>query len=502
RASLISPLLARTPSFLAAPGGGIFSWPHGGILGRPPTGSSSQYVQGDAWQRIEITNSDGWWVTIGPVYYTFFEIDDIVFGEAPHDLNLVVRDDRDPSKPSELIRRKPQGDVKVKVPLGTRFTVSVIKAGTTGDPILTSYAYRGSNVRPWKGTRRNRHLFPDVTVVSIGESNPGYSRSYMAVHLGSTTVDVLPLIEGGDPFTLTFEVAEPDELGGTQTMWEKMFVVLAHETGLPPQYMKGQAQQEAANGRVMDDPLNYRYEPCSQDLDYVSRGTLRINDFPYNEYAFDEDLATMPNRTADMRNLYHVSLTRTKDGLPLSSRQIVSGELGVTAKEMFLVNDKRLTANVVSQNWSNDCDAWSTWIRGIKSPTFGDKKAFADANLNFPAQTATAASYGVYQMTYVTARDLGWYAEDSQGNRSYEPYLLFDTVDSHRWTNGGSFHIAGQRLVQWGPRWPKSFESFAAYEERVRVTMQSYNEYKTGYGQRIVYVHAPALTPTGSIVIE
>lgn len=178
-------------------------------------------------------------------------------------------------------------------------------------------------------------------------------------------------------------------------------------------------------------------------------------------------------------------------------RRIVNGDTNVTAKEIWKANDKWPIGGRRGLNWSDQCRAFTEWrnANGRGTPV-----QFAEQQLNFTAQTAMAASRGLFQVMYVTAVDEDWVARNPEtGETSRDPWLLQDTEENHQWQDGGSItvgtHYSAKRIGT-----PADFDSRSDYEQYLRVGFQRYNRYRPDYGDRVVS-HSRRYTPEQNLLV-
>src|SRR6266404_765066 len=116
--------------------------------------------------------------------------------------------------------------------------------------------------------------------------------------------------------------------------------MLAHNNGVPPQFIKGQVTQESGF-----DPTAYRYEVLSVDLNYISSSQNLRSQIPYSSYrlATSDGLAAGDSiLPADIspRSIYNI----TVNGV---IRPIGQSDALVSAKDIYDTNDS-------VQAWSNN----------------------------------------------------------------------------------------------------------------------------------------------------
>lgn len=107
-------------------------------------------------------------------------------------------------------------------------------------------------------------------------------------------------------------------------------------------------------------------------------------------------------------------------------RALAADDTLVSAWEIFRCNDRRM-------NWSK--------VAGRAGPS----RAKALEDDPFTAQTGLASSFGILQITYVTAiQDMKW-AGDQDGARN--PSLLLDSVENHA-RKAGSLDVGTKKVLK------------------------------------------------------
>jgi hypothetical protein len=325
------------------------------------------------------------------------------------------------------------GTATVNVALGTAFGVVMVKQDSQnplGPPAAVPLATTvvSQNVSPALETVYN--LFDQQTLVPISAGAPaGETARFVAVHLGTTTLRLLPLsVSGAAPVILAVNVVRPASLGGSHNEWDARLTDAAHERGIPPQILKGQIRQESPDF----SDTEWRYEPCSSDFASISGGAHLIGTTPYNLYAMDAALSDPAfASTVDLRNDLWLP-----DPDVDHTRPITHADRGVTARQIWEANPE--------QHWDTIiCGARVVYLRTHLADEFLTA-------LEFIAQTPTASSYGVLQAMYETALGYGWSVSDPQnpGGVSRSPRFLRDTPESLALVRGGSLFVGGSEDVQ------------------------------------------------------
>jgi len=381
--------------------------------------------------------------------------------------------------------------VNANVSLGSVFAVKLVKRRPGGGgfftviPLTSSYAIASKQITPALETDHN--LFDDEVAVSVsGGVTQGFESRFVAVHLGTMAVQLLPLTEQNVlPITVRLNIVRPAALGGQHNEWDSRLIDEANERGIPAQILKGQVRQESPSFRDTE----WRYEPCSSDFATISANQTLITDLPYSLYAMDGallDVGLAP--TVDLRN--GLNIVDATTGTP---RPVTHADLGVTARDLWDANPR--------QNWATTrCGAKNVFLR---THTMAE---FLDA-LKFVAQTPTSSSYGVMQALYSTAIGYDWSVPDPSlaGGTSQSPRFLRDTAESLALHHGGSIFVGGTEDVQryWdhGPSsntFPTQEDFFDSFKEPLR--------YYTGggianYGTNIIDTYQYDYLPTDRVPV-
>ena len=386
------------------------------------------------------------------------------------------------------------GTVRAKIALGTFFTVRLTTRAGVLEPVREvplAETIVSENVSPVPSVF-GTHLYKTKNLLPL---NPGSERPprFLALHLGEARLRLLPLEQGFATPDLIVEVVPPAALGSRENSWDELLTKVAHERGIPPQYLKGQAEQESPNGREFVRAA-WRYEPCAGDAVTITGGRL-FDRAPYSLYKLDDDIGgTLPDRTLALRNVLSIPTAFDANGFPAERRRITGADRGVKASDIFKANDLWPQPDGTrGMGWFRvGCGVINSWLRRNvprdQTPTRKDVLEAADAVLNFTAQTHLAASYGLFQVMYSTAMQVRWKTTDAEtGEVDQDPYLLLDTEENHRIPGGGSFAVGSAYDARnFGDDLPRLFTDRATYEERLRVMFQAYNPRKPDYGRDVM----------------
>ena len=371
-------------------------------------------------------------------------------------------------------------------PLGATFTISI--QTTQGDPIPATYSLGPASLGA--GVESSA-LFPGLTAfLYVVQPDPS-SVEFQAVHLGTVPLKITP----GDTTIPAVQVnlitENPASLGQPHPEVDAIILPLANKTGILPQYLKGQMQQESG---AKFNPLAYRYEPLASwvgDYGEVSQfgttlaptsGNLRTQP-PYSDYilAAAPDLLNpvgLPRGSlilpADIasRVIYNTCCDSNGNVRPLSPTD--------APPDQFVSIIKILSLNNAIQNWSTyRPEAFRIFLQAYVN---------GDTSKDFTAQTSVASSYGYMQMMYVTAISKMHWAGIQGGAKN--PSYLFDSPEN-RAVGGGSFDLAGEfvrgifRHLYKTEASNPLFNSPTDLDGRFVVVWDQYNNSK-GYGTKVL----------------
>ncbi|MGH7488364.1 MAG: hypothetical protein ACREMY_22620, partial [bacterium] len=270
------------------------------------------------------------------------------------------------------------------------------------------------------------NVFPDDTLIPLEQHR------FLAVHLGTQTIQVLATAASVPPVTLTVEVVPPTKLGTTSNEQDYYLTMVAHNTGIVPQLVKGQVLQEGDDFKVD----TFRYEPCGEDIQRVMGGPQKaFTDDYYKPFRLDDAIGfnIFPDQhdQLDPRSKYSIVRVNQTTNRP-EDRRVSNADRNVTARELWDDND----AKHVHENWTVYCGA--EMADEINAP--------GSTKLDFVAQTVLASSYGLQQVMWHEAvrTDLwdGVASRDTFGNTIHvkAPWYLFDRPEYIN-VGGGSVQI-------------------------------------------------------------
>jgi hypothetical protein len=334
-----------------------------------------------------------------------------------------------PIAPQVIVSTDPGNPTMARAPLGRALRIDTFDQ--QGQPVSAAFSLSNQNVTQ-EGLDPNA-LFHDF--VAFRYANPYPSEvSLQPIHLGSVLLTITPSDSSLPAGYIKLVVENPASLGVSHPEVDAMVNSIAHEKGIPPQYIKGQMEQES--GRVFDRSA-YRYEPLQGDVgDFgtISRGAdYRSSEQAYSDY-----------RMATEKDC--------KDDALLEGTKFLPGDLGrrsiyqicpnmqcraIADTDTLIIAWDIITANPLANWQTKNRPNYNVVSRAIQR---GDTCTGI-----WTAQTGLAASYGLLQVTYVTAIDtLQWKGVDG-GDKN--PSYLYDTAENLK-IHGGSVELGAELVKQ------------------------------------------------------
>jgi hypothetical protein len=369
-----------------------------------------------------------------------------------------------------------KGRIDATFPLGAKFWVQLVVVDPSEpnkyEPLQANSHFKlnQGHVKPEVPDA----LFPNNVVIEYAADKAENFKHFQAVHLGTVTLTIKPKDYSTLPVKVFITVNRPESLGTTYNNWDDKIVTLAHQRGIPPQFIKGQMRQES-DPHDLFNPRAYRYEPLSGGVGdmylYGPRPTGRNwrKQSPYEDYRLAVNDAVPDRNSAPWPAPAPTpvpgaspapSPTPTPPPTPVLSQGTDIQEEDIEPRSRFLMCKKGLISegpaadtcagakqatvpmpasegqfqfvsareiidlNDDVQNWLNDdVQNWAAVAFRYNEET-RNKLASDWGLLNFTAQTPLAASYGLLQILYSTAlHPMGWKGEGGHVN----PSLLFDT---------------------------------------------------------------------------
>lgn len=368
----------------------------------------------------------------------------------------------------------------MNVPLGAFFSVGMQKNTSPlslPTPITTALSASATTVEPPHLPLSTATVMPKVvplyadrTLLNVDDASGAEVHHFVAIHLGTTVVTLLPVSTSDPAKAITIKVSKPDGLGSSQhAPWDEYYINVAHNSGIPPQYLKGQGRQEGSGSSLRPD--NWRYEIC-QDYETIGGAAgLAFTDARFIPFRLDDAIGNTLHETVldeiDPRIRFWIKRVDPITGLV--DRHIDDTDRQVTAREIWDDND----SVHYRQNWSLQCSGAT--VAAIHSP--------GSAVLNFVAQTPTSQSSGIQQVMWEEASQPAFWdgvlVASFTGVR--EPKYVFDRVDYIN-VGGGSVQIAANKLVGFWSTKASTFPDRQAYTDRLSNMFRKYNYYWKGVG--------------------
>jgi hypothetical protein len=391
-------------------------------------------------QTITIPESTGTtYITVEDPYFhwgaAMIAIDDIQYERSGKKRYVRLTDETPGLSPSFAQKETSSGALRAHVALGAVFTLGLVERQgplEPEQPVVSGFTSRSAVLSAAPVPVDFGAIDPTEAVTPFATPGPRTTQRYLAAHLGTQAISILPLSGSGPTVNVEVVVEPPTAIGAGPTTWDDRIVRYAHLHGIPPQVIKGVMQQE-----THFKPTSYRYEPFTTDWDLFSpHGNSQLEQEPYSHYRMESGTLQRGTKVSsadrDVRNEYDIR--RAGDA---AVRRVHSGDTNVTAYELYRYNDYE--AEGVSPRRD------MRWYEILSNPT---RRAAIAENpseaLKFTAQTTVAASYGIMQILYSSAVAVNWKG-DREGNKN--PTLLFDTPENLE-RDGGSIDPATSILVR------------------------------------------------------
>jgi hypothetical protein len=365
--------------------------------------------------------------------------------------------------------------IAMTVPLGSLFTLGVEKYQGFLQPIVALPALFGETMTQVSPVRtlvatgtvvpRTIALFPDQAIVRVDTDVSSTTKRYVAVHLGSAQVRVTPIASTVQPVTYAIEVVMPTTLGHAPTSWDEYFSNVAHNVGIPPEYLKGQAMQESPNGTTLRE-ANWRYEPCVDATTISNPNGLADTNTLFKDFrlysAINRTLFPGTRDDLDPRSRFFIIRPDAVTGADVE-RTIDDNDRAVTAREIWDNNDRRHS----KQNWSDQCA--QSFVDQVNAPN--------STVLDFSAQTPTASSSGFQQVMWEEAAQTRfWDGVTENAAHVKKPKYVFDRLE-YLEIGGGSVQIGANKVAYSWNGTTTTFPSLAAYERLLNRAFRKYNWY-------------------------
>jgi hypothetical protein len=431
--------------------------------------------------------------------YWNYSIDDVIYTKTPSDTRIVFGTRDIPGMGDPLVKNLPRStQLTANYPIGAVFFARLErKQGQNWVPIQASSELASETVTD-RNTLETTALFPSHPVIAFNRFARENEKVFQGIHYGTVLVT---LVTSDSKFPrvqmkVTINPAARlgvgqyvDSAGATQNVnfsFDATILQRAHRTGIPPQWIKAQIEQEANfNGTA------YRWEARTRDWEMVEdpaspyfHGTDTA-DFPLRRYRMGDGtelcnpthVPGVPSNNCSFNDLDDISPRgryRIIDATSHLPRNIVAADGVVTLRQIVNADNDRFG-----------------WFPASPTPVVpkpgGRRRAVAHPDpFNIPAQTTLASSYGLLQLVYtdIIDRPLHWRGISGR----YNPTLLFDTAPNHN--RGGGSLVLGTRLatLKWGRTNPNpvdpSYDSPASFVTDLRDMYIEYNG-RSGYGGEV-----------------
>lgn len=371
------------------------------------------------------------------------------------------------------------GDVTLNVALGSLVSIGLQQKQGFLEPVLSVpavYATGSAAPEPSKMLSPTATVMPTVRTAYDGKvllpldiAQDATSERFLAVHLGTVSVTITPTLSSKVPAKkVNVSVVKPKLLGVTQNSFDDYFITVAHNTGIPPQYVKGQVRQEADGGKIATG--NWRYEPCGADLSYVSGGAqYATTKQEFIDYRLDDhiNVTIFPFVADELDPRSRFYIVRPKPDGTLLDRFITDDDRQVSAREIWNDNNK----NPNHKHWNFDT--------GCRKSMLAQINAANSTVLDFTAQTVTGASYGMLQMMWEEGIQNDLWAGVFVPVQGFvkKPKYLFDRPE-YIDVGGGSVQAGVNKTVRTftgKSNTSPNYTTFASYENHLNSAFRWYN---------------------------
>jgi hypothetical protein len=426
-------------------------------------------------------------VTIGgpggvPSTLRIFNVDVYVFYARSNPVQLVTTFEPPGELPDVYTKSASQVST-INVPLGAVFSVGMRKPaeGLSPPTPLPTIATLGlpaplGQQKPISTATvlpRAIPLYGDRVTLALDRATAAEAHHFIAIHLGTINVTLLPVSSSLPPKTVTLNVVRPTFLDASPHTFDEYYSNVAHNSGIPPQYLKGQGFQEGPDLHSLK-PLTWRYEICT---DYESIGGdaskaayTNAGFIPFRlDDAIGHTIHPFVQDELDPRSMLWIVRPDPFTGQSID-RHIGDADRNVTAREIWDDNNSKH----YRQNWDKFCKHSTTQAATSSSTAFG-----------FVAQTPTASSSGLQQVMWEEAVKPGyWDGVTTSGHAGVkQPKYVFDREDYIN-IGGGSVQIAANKLAEGWAAVTDAFDSFDQYEGYIRSMFRRYNSMWKGSSRR------------------
>ncbi|HEY2094009.1 MAG TPA: hypothetical protein VGJ81_19210 [Thermoanaerobaculia bacterium] len=433
-------------------------------------------------------------------------------------------------------------DSKATLPLGARFDFSYEERQPDNTWLAVSSGFDVSPETvdpPLPATLNdavafNEPLFPQTVLFPFDATQNAATKTFQVVHKGDATVTLTPedATTADDPIRLSVTVSDPSTLGIAQaalpyhpgavnnTSLDAAFVRRAHWSGIPPQYLKAQSDQETGDTNLtLFSPFAFRYEPITKDFctlqdhyqDQCSAtaphlfvsGTLpqqlpRNAPEHYSDFGLPSGFRLCPGSSTCLADVDDFIAPHRKGYLYCDNGHptlVPANGLYPTARQYLSANPR--------EGWVGDPTP-QPLCGSVITPTSGRSRAVRSVQdvMTFTAQTALASSYGLLQVIPmdVMGSPFFWTGYHTLKN----PSLFFDTAANigrgYEADNTGDLRAGASSLkfgvmrdvrlyhvVQGGVADdPLDFSTPQEFDDQLRITFNLYPGGDSLYGPRVL----------------
>lgn len=426
-----------------------------------------------------------------------------------------------PGNDDEFILTNDLNAHEAHFPLGSSFQINLWMPQPNGSRTPVPATFTLSPSATFTNALSPSPLFPSNAVFSFLPQSSSSGQLFQATHLGSQTLTIQPTDTTLSTVMVRLIVDPPQSLGSTHNNFDVGIIALADSTGMPPQMIKGQIATEG-----LFDPFTFRYEPLNDQVGdlAISRGDdLRTED-PYSRFrlptigdSFDPgNCIPFPDVNLGIPDAKCPGLT-LGGSFSQHDMDVITGlgqdfhlrtwQRDPQTGQLVLNNEQRIPRRLVATDrYVSALDVFQA-SDAIFHFTSSAPVTRVD-QLTFTGEFPLAASYGLLQMTYVTAvSELQWQGSNPPCDGvtdPLDPSGLYDTICNLQ-NGGGSLGLGTQKVEaafinRFGAT--PNLSGLASFSNSLASAYQLYNRRKLGYGSGVVARSANFLPTSGRTIFN
>jgi hypothetical protein len=218
-------------------------------------------------------------VTLGNQFS--FQIDNVSYSTGPPEIVAVGLGEGPSLSTTPTSNLDSNAETSASVPYGSPFFMEIRRLQADGTYKAVPATFQVASSQPQFVGQKLGHwktaftLYPSTTFFTFSPNVAGLSKVFMPVHLGAGWVTIQPTDRPDQPIAVHVTVTQPASLGPAGLLdigvtnnltYDAQILHLAHDRGLPPQYLKAQIEQETFDRKSnYFNPFMWRYEPLGVD---------------------------------------------------------------------------------------------------------------------------------------------------------------------------------------------------------------------------------------------